>query len=58
MDTLLNWLSQYSTPIVALLALGATGIYVLKNVMENAISVQFDRQSKKIELLFGKAIKI
>ena len=54
METLLNWLSQYSTPIVVLLALGAAVIYVLKNVMENAISAEFDRQSKGIELLLER----
>ena len=54
METLLDWLSQYSAPIVILLAMGATAIYLLKNVLENAISAGFDRQSKKFELLLER----
>lgn len=54
MDTLFAWPSQYSTPVVTLLALSAAGIYVLKNVMESAISAQFNKHTRQIELLLER----
>jgi hypothetical protein len=54
MDTLLAWLSQYSAPVVTLLALSAAGIYVLKNVMESTISAQFNKHTRQIELLLER----
>jgi hypothetical protein len=41
-------------PVVVLLALGAAAIYVLKNVMENAISAQFDKHTRQIALLLER----
>jgi hypothetical protein len=50
MDSILNWLSKYSPPIVLLIAICAVLIFLLKDITEKAISSQFDRYSKQIDL--------
>ena len=50
MDSILGWLTQYSPPVVLLLALGGVFIFVSKQVTENAISAQFEHYKKEVEL--------
>ena len=50
MEDILNWLSTYSPPIVLLIVLSASLIYIIKQVTEKAITHQFDKYKKDIEL--------
>lgn len=50
MEEILKWLSTYSLPIVFLILMGAVFIYLVKMVTEKAISNEFDRHKKVIEL--------
>jgi hypothetical protein len=50
MDSVLEWLTKYSPPIVLLIALGAVLIFVLKTATENAISSKFEEYRKEIGL--------
>lgn len=50
MEEILKWLSTYSLPIVFLIILGAVFIYLVKMVTEKAITNEFDRHKKVIEL--------
>lgn len=50
MEEILKWLSTYSLPIVFLILMGAVFIYLVKMVTEKAISNEFDRHKKSIEL--------
>ncbi|SRR6266446_895363 len=50
MDSVLEWITKYSPPIVLLIALGAVLIFVLKTVTENAISSKFEEYKKEVGL--------
>jgi hypothetical protein len=50
MDSVLEWLTKYSPPIVFLIVLSAALIFVLKTVTENAISSQFEEYKKEMGL--------
>ena len=50
MNQILSWLTDYSPAVVAVLAFGSALVYVLKIVTEKAISTEFDRYKKEIEL--------
>ncbi len=50
METIINWLTNYSLPIVFLIILGAIFIYLIKMVTEKTISNQFDKHKKILEL--------
>ncbi|WP_114748911.1 hypothetical protein [Pleomorphovibrio marinus] len=50
MEDILNWVSTYSPPIILLIALGASLIYIIKQVTEKAINHQFDKYKKEVEL--------
>ena len=50
MDSILDWLTKYSPPIVLLIGLGAVFLFAFKNITENTISAQFDRYKKEVEL--------
>lgn len=50
MSDILQWLGEYSLPVVALILLGAALLYLLKLVTEKAIAHQFDHYSRSIEL--------
>jgi len=49
-DSILDWLTKYSPPIVLLIGLGAVFLFAFKNITENAISAQFDQYKKEVEL--------
>src|SRR5262245_54814198 len=50
MDSILNWLTKYSPPIVLLIAFCAVLIFLFKNMVEKAISAQFDQYKKEVDL--------
>jgi hypothetical protein len=50
MEEILKWLSTYSLPITILIVLGAVFIYFIKMVTEKAISNEFERRKKVLEL--------
>ncbi|MCB1928864.1 MAG: hypothetical protein KDH17_12630 [Rhodocyclaceae bacterium] len=50
MDSILNWLTKYSPPIVLLIAFFAVLIFLFKNIIEKAISAQFDQYKKEVDL--------
>ena len=50
MTELLDWLTQYSPPIVLLIALGAGLLWVAKLIIERSIASGFDAQSKRLEM--------
>lgn len=50
MDTLLQWLSKYSLPVVALIALGAIFLFLIKYVTEKALDNRFKQYEKEIAL--------
>ena len=50
MDSILDWLTKYSPPIVFLIGLGAVFLFAFKNITESAISAQFDQYKKEVEL--------
>jgi len=54
MDSLLQWLTQYSPPVVLLIAFGGSLVFILKNVTEKAISTEFDHYKHQIELKLEK----
>lgn len=54
METVIKWLGQYSAPIALLLALSAALIYLLQNVVEKTMALQFDRYAKEINLKLEK----
>jgi hypothetical protein len=49
-DSILDWLTKYSPPIVLLIGLGAVFLFAFKNITENVISAQFDQYKKEVEL--------
>lgn len=57
MDKILSLLTDYSPAIVTLLACSSALVYVLKNVTEKAISTEFDRYKKEIELKLERRSK-
>lgn len=50
MTQLLDWLTQYSPPIVLLIALGAAFLWVAKVILERSIASGFAAQSKRLEM--------
>ena len=50
MQEILKWLSEYSPAVVLLLVFGSALAFVLKLVTEKAISGEFDRYKREIEL--------
>ena len=50
MDSILNWLTKHSPPIVLLIAFCAVLIFLFKNITEKAISAQFDQYKKELDL--------
>ena len=50
MKDLLDWLTQYSPPVVLLIALGAAFLWVAKVILERSIASGFDAQSKRLEM--------
>ena len=54
MDQILEWLSQYSAPVVLLLAFGAAVAFALQQVAERVIAAQFARQQKQLDLLMTR----
>ena len=57
MDQILSLLTDNSPAIVTLLACGSALVYVLKSVTEKAISTEFDRYKKEIELKLERRSK-
>ena len=54
MTQLLEWLTQYSPPIVLLLAFGAGLLFIIKLIVEKSISSAFDAKSKAFEKLLER----
>jgi hypothetical protein len=54
MDSILKWLTQYSPPAVLLIGLAAASLYMFQMVTEKAISANFDKYKKEIELRLQK----
>ena len=50
MNDFLKWITTYSPPVVALLALGTGLVFVFKIVVERAIDARFAEQTKVLEL--------
>jgi hypothetical protein len=50
MAEILTWLEKYSAPVVVLLVLAGALLYVLKLTTEKAISAEFNRYTKDLEL--------
>jgi hypothetical protein len=50
MDSILNWLTKYSPPVILLLVLGGIFIFVSKQVTENVITANFEKYKKEVEL--------
>lgn len=50
MDLLLEWLSKYSLPVVALIALGAVFLVLIKYVTERALDNRFKQYETEITL--------
>lgn len=53
-NELLKWAGQYSAPVVILLACGAALIFVFRYVVEKAVEAEFDKRTKRIELLLER----
>ena len=49
-NSILDWLTKYSPPVVLLLALGGMFIFVSKQVTENVITANFEKYKKEVEL--------
>lgn len=54
MNDLLAWLATYSPPVVALIAVGAVGAFLVKLIVEKAIARTFDEKTKRFETLFQR----
>lgn len=50
METLLEWLSKYSLPVVMLIALGAIFLVLIRYIMEKALDNRFKQYEKEIAL--------
>ena len=54
MEQLLTWAANYSMPVLILLAIGSAFTFVFQKIVEKAVEAQFDRRTKRIELLLEK----
>lgn len=54
MNDILNWVSEYSPPIVFLILVGTIFIYLIKLLTEKAVANGFDRVKKMTELILEK----
>ena|SRR5687768_2767358 len=54
MTELIEWMGQYSLPVVLLLAALAGFVFVIRKTVEKAIEARFDARKKEIELLLGR----
>jgi len=54
MTDLLEWLARYSPAVVALIALGAAALFVLKLAVERGIAAGFQAQAKARELAISR----
>lgn len=54
MNDLLAWLGAYSPPVVALIALGAIAVFMVKLIVEKAVAREFDQKTKRFETLFQR----
>ena len=50
MELLIEWLGQYSAPIIVLLASGAALLFAMRTVTEKAVAAQIERYQKEITL--------
>lgn len=50
MDTLIAWISKYSAPVVVIICISASVLYVIKLVTERTIEAEFSRLTKEIDL--------
>jgi hypothetical protein len=50
MDQILTWIATYSPLTALLLAIGAAALFVLQKTTEKAITSQFEKHSKEVEL--------
>lgn len=50
MGEILSWLKEYSPGVVALIAVGAVVVWVLKQTIEHTITKSFDAHAKEMEL--------
>lgn len=50
MDEILKWLSEYSLPVVILLAIAGTLLFIVRGAAEKAVEHAFDRHAKEFEL--------
>jgi hypothetical protein len=50
MNDIFTWLTKYSPPVVLLISLGAILIFLVKHITEKAISTQFDKFKKEVDL--------
>ena len=57
MEHIMKWISEYSAPMVMLFAFGACLIFILKKVVENAVSSKFEERNKRLEQLLQRRMK-
>lgn len=50
MEQLIKWVQQYSPPAVVALAFSAALMFALRLIVERAVSTEFDKKLKRIEL--------
>lgn len=50
METLIEWASEYSAPVLLMLCIGAVLVFLLKLVTERTIEAEFSRLAKQIDL--------
>lgn len=50
MSEIISWLKEYSPAVVALLAIGAAALYVLKLTVDKSITAGFDTHLRELEL--------
>ena len=54
MTQLLDWLAEYSPPVVLLLAFGAGLLFVINLIVEKSIASVFDAKSKVFEMMLER----
>jgi len=53
-EVFLNWLSNYSAPVVLMLVSGAVILYVSQHVVKKAVESEFEKRNSKFEILSNR----
>ena len=54
MEHLLKWLSNYSTPVVMLLVVGAAALYSSQTIIKKTVESEFEKRNSRIELMLKR----